>query len=307
MSHYSVLLDESIELLNIKPDGVYVDCTLGRGGHSLEVLKHLSPQGRLFGFDRDAQAIEESTARLSEYHGQFQAIHAPFSHLKEALAAIDITAVDGILFDLGVSSPQFDQQDRGFSYRFDARLDMRMDQTQTLDAYEVVNTYEPEVLIHVLRTYGEERYAASIVKHIVEARPVTTTFELVECIKRAYPNKELAKGHPGKKTFQAIRMEVNSELQEIETAIKDGLSLLNQDGRMVVISFHSLEDRLVKTIFNDYGKPEKVNPRIPVNIEQEKDYRLITKGAKASKQELEENRRSHSAILRAIERVKVHG
>ena len=215
-----------------------------------------------------------------------------------------IAEVDGILFDLGVSSPQFDDAHRGFSYRFDARLDMRMDQSQALSAYEVVNEYSLDDLIRIFKEHGEERYSKRIAELIIENRPVETTFELVDLIKRAYPNKELKKGHPGKKVFQALRIEVNDEFEEVKSAMHQAIQHLKVGGRLVVITFHSLEDRLVKNIFNEYGKPKKVDPRLPIIEEEELNYKLSSKALKASKTELEENNRAHSAIVRSIERVK---
>lgn len=301
MKHISVMLDETIDLLNIKPDGIYIDGTLGAGGHSLEICKRLTT-GRLIGFDKDADAIARTTQRLQEYSDKITLVHASYTEISNTLKELGIDKVDGVLFDLGVSSPQFDDPDRGFSYRFDARLDMRMDQSQPLSAYEVVNEYSEEALIRILKHHGEERYAPRIVKNILERRPVETTFQLVECIRDAYPAKELKKGHPAKKTFQALRIEVNNEFQEASDAIHQAINALAPKGRVVVITFHSLEDRYVKEIFNEYGKPPKVNPRIPVIEEVTLDYRLLNKGIKASEKELNENNRAHSAILRGIER-----
>ena len=301
MKHIPVMLDETIELLNIKPDGIYIDGTLGAGGHSLEICKRLTT-GRLIGFDKDAQAIERTTKRLEEYSDKITLVHSSYTALREKLDELGIEEVDGVLFDLGVSSPQFDDPERGFSYRFDARLDMRMDQSQALSAYEVVNNYSEEDLINILKHHAEERYAPRIVKNIIAARPVETTFQLVECIRAAYPAKDLKKGHPAKKTFQALRIEVNDEFGEARSAIRQAIQSVKPKGRVVVITFHSLEDRFVKELFNEYGKPAKVNPRIPVLEPVTLDYRLLNKGAKASEAELEVNNRSHSAILRGIER-----
>ncbi|QIK70374.1 16S rRNA (cytosine(1402)-N(4))-methyltransferase RsmH [Erysipelothrix sp. HDW6C] len=302
MKHISVMLEETIALLNVKPDGIYVDATLGAGGHSYEICKQLTT-GRLIGFDKDFDAIERTKKRLAEFGDTVTYVQGSYTQLTEKLDELGITEVDGVLFDLGVSSPQFDDPERGFSYRFDARLDMRMDQTQALSAYEVVNNYSEEDLIRILKEHSEERYAHAIVKHILRRRPVTTTFELVECIKAAYPAKELKKGHPAKKTFQALRIEVNNEFAEAKDAVDQAVNLIKVGGRVVVITFHSIEDRIVKTIFNNYGKPAKVNPRIPVVQEEILHYKLISKGTKASKWELEDNNRAHSAILRGIERV----
>lgn len=301
MKHISVMLDETIDLLNIKPDGIYVDATLGAGGHSLEICKRLTT-GRLIGFDKDAEAIERTSKRLEAYKDKITLVHSSYTKIGETLQKLGIEHVDGVLFDLGVSSPQFDDPERGFSYRFDARLDMRMDQSQPLSAYEVVNEYSEEDLIRILKHHAEERYAARIVKNILARRPVETTFQLVECIRDAYPAKDLKKGHPAKKTFQALRIEVNNEFGEASDAIHQAIHAIGPKGRVVVITFHSLEDRFVKEIFNEYGKPPKVNPRIPVIEEVEMEYRLLNKGVKASQEELEVNNRAHSAILRGLER-----
>ena len=229
MEHISVLLNESIEMLNIKEDGIYVDCTLGRGGHSSEILKRLK-SGHLYAFDCDQNAIDESMPRLKAIGDNFTVIHSPFENLKRELAQRGVDKVDGIFMDLGVSSPQFDDGQRGFSYRMNARLDMRMDQSQDLDAYKVVNTYDKEDLIRILKRYGEEPFAVKIADRIVKARenaPIETT------VLRK-------KGHPAKQTFQAIRIEVNHELEQLETVLQDGLTMLKPHGRMAVITFHSL-------------------------------------------------------------------
>lgn len=303
MKHYSVMLDETIKSLNIKEDGIYVDATLGAGGHTEEILKRIS-SGKVIGFDKDADALERTHKRLAKYGDKFIAIHGSYTMLEQVLDEQGISEVDGIIFDLGVSSPQFDDPERGFSYRFDEVLDMRMDQRQSLSALEVVNEYSLEELTRILKDYGEERYAKGIAKQICDARPLKTTFDLVDAVKKAYPYKELKKGHPAKQTFQAIRIEVNNELGEVEDAIDQAIRRIKPQGRLVVLTFHSLEDRLVKNAFNEVGKPAKVNPRIPIPIEEEINYKIIVKGKKASKEELKENNRSHSAILRVLERVR---
>lgn len=303
MSHVSVLLEESIEALNIKEDGIYVDATLGRGGHSSRIVELLKT-GSLIAFDKDIQAIEESKLKLS---GNVTLIHDSFSKIGEHLDSLKVDKVDGFLFDLGVSSPQFDDADRGFSYRFDARLDMRMDQSQELDAYTVVNTYDADTLIDLLKLYADERYAKGIVNAIIKHRPVETTFELVECIKDAYPSSQLRKGHPAKKTFQAIRMEVNRELKDIEEALNQAISHTKVGGRIAVITFHSIEDRLVKKRFNEVATRQKVNPRIPSLIDDVPSFKWIDKQVKPTQDELNDNKRSHSAILRVIERVENNG
>ena len=306
--HIPVLLNEVIENLNINPDGIYIDLTLGRAGHSSEILKRLSNKGKLIGFDQDIDAIQASIERLSKISSNFEVIKSNFENVKDELIKRGITKVDGILADLGVSSPQFDQGDRGFSYRFDAKLDMRMDQNANLSAYEIVNTYSLIDLTRIFREYGEEKYAYEIAKRIVrerEQKPVETTFELVDIIKRSLPSKELSKkGHPAKQVFQALRIETNRELEVLETMLKDGLELLSSKGRMAIITFQSLEDRIVKNIFKEVSTP-KATPRwIPsLPEDQEVDYQLINrKVIVASEEELKRNPRSESAKLRVIER-----
>ena len=306
--HIPVLLNEVIENLNINPDGIYIDLTLGRAGHSSEILKRLSNKGKLIGFDQDIDAIQASIERLSKISSNFEVIKSNFENVKEELLKRGITKVDGILDDLGVSSPQFDQGDRGFSYRFDAKLDMRMDQNANLSAYEIVNTYSLIDLTRIFREYGEEKYAYEIAKRIVrerEQKPVETTFELVDIIKRSLPSKELSKkGHPAKQVFQALRIETNRELEVLETMLKDGLELLSSKGRMAIITFQSLEDRIVKNIFKEVSTP-KATPRWMPSLpeDQEVDYQLINKKViVASEEELKRNPRSESAKLRVIER-----
>lgn len=306
--HIPVLLNEVIENLNINPDGIYIDLTLGRAGHSSEILKRLSNKGKLIGFDQDIDAIQASIERLSKISSNFEVIKSNFENVKEELLKRGITKVDGILADLGVSSPQFDQGDRGFSYRFDAKLDMRMDQNANLSAYEIVNTYSLIDLTRIFREYGEEKYAYEIAKRIVrerEQKPVETTFELVDIIKRSLPSKELSKkGHPAKQVFQALRIETNRELEVLETMLKDGLELLSSKGRMAIITFQSLEDRIVKNIFKEVSTP-KATPRWMPSLpeDQEVDYQLINrKVIVASEEELKRNPRSESAKLRVIEK-----
>ncbi len=306
--HYSVLLQECLEGLHIREDGIYVDATLGRGGHSAAILKHC-PYGHLYAFDRDSEAIAQSEARLREAGTNFTCIHSCFSAMQDKLAGYGVTAVDGILMDLGVSSPQFDEEERGFSYRYDAPLDMRMDQEQALSAWHVVNEYSFEALFHILKRYGEEPFAKQIARAIEKQRasgPIDTTFQLVEVIRSALPAKVLnKKGHPAKRTFQAVRMEVNSELQELEAALQQGLSMLRVGGRMCVISFHSLEDRMVKEAFVRVSRPPKVDKRLPMLDEEEPCFRMINrKPITAAEAELRENNRSHSAKLRVIEKVR---
>ena len=304
--HIPVLLNETIAGLNIKPDGIYIDLTLGRGGHSGEILKKLN-RGYLYGVDQDQEAIDESSKYLETISKNFTIIHRNFSELDQILQEYDIKYADGILMDLGVSSPQFDEGDRGFSYREDAPLDMRMDQRQSLTAYDIVNRYSLDEIFKILRDYGEEKFAYSIAKNIVKAReekPIKTTFELVDIIKKSKPMKELAKaGHPAKQSFQALRIAVNDELNVLEIALRKALQALKpHGGRLAVITFHSLEDRIVKNIFKDAAVSEGNRYNIPLQVE-EKEYQLVTrKPIVASEQELENNHRSASAKLRIIER-----
>jgi len=304
--HIPVLLNETIAGLNIKPDGIYVDLTLGRGGHSGEILKRLTT-GHLYGVDQDQEAIIESEKYLKTIGNNFTIIHKNFSYIDEILSDLNIEYVDGILMDLGVSSPQFDEGDRGFSYREDARLDMRMDQSQSLTAYQIVNTYPLDEIFRILRDYGEEKYAYSIAKNIVKAReekPIETTFQLVEIIKKSKPMKELAKaGHPAKQTFQALRIAVNDELNVLSIAIKKAIKALRpHGGRLAIITFHSLEDRIVKNFYKDVSITEGNRHDIPLQNE-EKEYELVNKKPiTASEDELEINHRSASAKLRILRR-----
>jgi 16S rRNA (cytosine1402-N4)-methyltransferase len=305
--HISVLLNESIEGLNIKEDGIYVDATLGRAGHSSHILSKLSERGKLYCFDKDNDAMEVSRNRLSAISPQFELIHSDFRKMKEELNKRGISSVDGILFDLGVSSPQLDNGERGFSYNYDARLDMRMNQEDKLDAYTIVNTYSETDLRQLIFNYGDERYASSIARNIVEARkvkPIVTTFELVDIIKRSVPAKYLRETHPAKRTFQAIRIEVNDEMNGLKEALKDAMTLLSPKGRLVVITFHSLEDRIVKEAFKEASEPEKWNRYMPVtNVTSSVEFAIVNKKPiVASEEELSINRRSHSAKLRILEK-----
>ncbi len=308
MQHTSVLLRETIDLLNVKPDGIYVDGTLGRGGHAGALISKLTT-GHLYAFDKDEQALKESAVNLADCLDKVTMIHNDFRSMKEELHQFGIEEVDGIMLDLGVSSPQFDDPERGFSYRFDARLDMRMDQSQEKDAYQIVNGYEMNDLVRILKDYGEERYALSIARAIVRRReqaPIETTFQLVDVIRSALPDKELRKkGHPAKQTFQALRIEVNDELGALEKGLDDALHLLKKGGRCAVITFHSLEDRIVKNMFRSYSTAPFVEPRLPIKAEQmeQASFHLVTKKAvEAQADELEMNNRSHSARLRVIEK-----
>ena len=308
--HVSVLLTESIENLNINPDGIYVDMTLGRAGHSSLILSKLSSKGRLIAFDKDITAINESEKILSKVSNNFTLIHSDFRSFKEKLTALGVNSVDGILFDLGVSSPQLDNIERGFSYKGDAPLDMRMDESQSFSAYDVVNTYSIGELIRVFRDYGEEKFAKSIAHNIVKARsnsPIRTTSELTEIIKASKPAKELAKkGHPAKQVYQAIRIEVNDELGALKEALNDALRMLNVGGRIVVISFHSLEDRIVKIAFKNASsfKGNRLNDWKLPTPEDEPDYQLVGKMILPSEIEMEENPRSKSAKMRVISKIK---
>lgn len=306
--HYSVMLKEVIDNLNLKDTGIYVDATLGYAGHTGEILKRVK-RGFIFAFDQDINAINYSKEKLSKIGSNFLLIKSNFLYMKEELAKQNISLVDGIVFDLGVSSPQLDTKERGFSYHFDSRLDMRMDLDNPLSAYEVVNNYSESDLFRIISTYGEEKHAKSIAKNIVKARnikPIETTLELVDVIKKSMPYKDTINKHPAKKTFQAIRIEVNHELDILETSLKNALSLLNVGGRMVVITFHSLEDRIVKQVFKEVSSVDPVVASLPVIPDAyQPDFKLVTdKVILPSKEELEENNRSHSSKLRVIERIK---
>ena len=303
--HIPVLLNETIQGLNINPSGTYVDLTVGRGGHSSEILTRLK-DGRLICVDQDEEAIVASTARLSKISNKFEMVRANFSELDTILANLGIQEVDGILMDLGVSSPQFDKGERGFSYKEDARLDMRMDQRQDLTAYQIINTYALEDLTKIFQIYGEEKYSYSIAKNIIkarEAKPIETTLELVEIIKRSKPMKELKKvGHPAKQVFQALRIAVNDELNVLEKALTAALKHLKPGGRLAVITFHSGEDRIVKNYFKEAAISEGNRIDGPM-LEKEKEFDLINrKPIVASESELEMNHRSASAKLRIIVR-----
>lgn len=306
--HVSVLLKESIDSLNIKEDGIYVDCTLGYAGHSSEILKRVK-KGRLVAFDQDQEAITASTKKLEVIGNNFTIIKSNFVNLKEKLEELGITEVDGILFDLGVSSPQLDEQERGFSYHQDAKLDMRMDRDNNFSAYDVVNTYDEKELSRILFQFGEEKYANSIARNIVKARnikPIDTTFELVDIIKNSMPEKAKRDKHPARKTFQAIRIEVNHELDILEKSMRDAASMLKVGGLLSVITFHSLEDRIVKNVFKDLTEVNPVVKGMPnIPLEYLPDYELVNhKAITPSDTELEENNRSRSSKLRVIKRIK---
>ena len=306
--HYTVMKKESIEGLNLITDGVYVDATLGYAGDSSEILKSVK-KGFLFAFDQDIEAINWSDNVLKQIGNNYEIIKSNFYYMKEELLKRNITGVDGILFDLGVSSPQLDEDYRGFSYHKNAKLDMRMDLSSSLSAYEVVNTYDEKKLSDIIFRYGEEKYARSIARNIVKERikkPIETTFELVDIIKGSMPYKETIKSHPARKTFQAIRIEVNHELDILSESLEKALSLLNVNGRMVVITFHSLEDKICKDVFKKYTSIPKEVSGLP-NIPREylPNFRIINKKPiTPSNEELNENNRSRSSKLRIIERIK---
>ena len=303
MEHIPVLLNEVITNLEIKSNGHYVDLTLGRGGHSKEILKQLKT-GHLYCFDQDEEAIKKSKKVLEEVSSSFNIYHTNFINMKCVLEKEGVYGkIDGILMDLGVSSPQLDEDARGFSYRVDAPLDMRMDQRNTLTAATIVNTYSYEELVKILRDYGDERYASSIARNIVKSRPINTTLELVDVIKKSKPSKELKKeGHPAKQAFQAIRIAVNDELNVLKETLKDAVEGLAPGGRLLVISFHSGEDRIIKTFFKDLTVREGSRINLPTK-EEETRFKLIThKPIEASEEELQFNNRSHSAKLRIIEK-----
>ena len=307
-SHVPVMLQPCIDALNIKPDGIYVDGTLGRAGHSREIARRLTT-GRLICIDRDRAALDAAPGRLEGLMDRVTLVHGNFGDLAVLLDSLNIPAVDGMLFDLGVSSPQLDDASRGFSYMQDAPLDMRMDQTNALDAYEVVNTWAEEELKRILWLYGEERYSGSIARHIVTKRaekPIETTLELVDIIKGAMPAAALReKQHPAKRSFQAIRIAVNDELGAVETMVADAVPRLNVGGRLAVISFHSLEDRIVKTGMAEFAKGCTCPPDFPVCVCGKKPQIKLTprKPIVADAEELKINPRARSAKLRVAEKL----
>lgn len=300
--HKSVLLNECIENLNLKENSVIVDCTLGYGGHSSEILKRIN-KGFLFAFDQDSEAIFSSIDRLNKIGNNYEIINSNFVNIKKELNKRNIIGVDGILYDLGVSSPQLDEDYRGFSFHQDARLDMRMNQNNELDAYKVVNEYSYEKLVDIFYRYGEEKYASSIAKGIINSRPLTTTLELVEVIKNNVPEKYKRDKHPARKVFQAIRIEVNDELNVFENSLKDALELLNIGGRICVITFHSLEDKICKNVFKSVSEIDTNLKKLPVIPEEYLPKFKVIKAIDPSEEELKENNRARSAKLRIIERV----
>ena len=307
-NHYSVMLHETIESLNIKPDGIYVDGTLGGGGHSLEIAKKLTKGGHLYGIDQDEAAIEAATERLKDYQDRITAIRANYKDAVSILKEKGIGGVDGIVLDLGVSSYQLDTAERGFSYKTDSALDMRMDRRQKLTAYDIVNTYSIKELFRIIRDYGEDIFAQNIAKHIVQAReskPIETTYELNDIIKAAIPMKMRAEGgHPSKRTFQAIRIECNHELDVLRDSLDEMIDFLNPGGRLSIITFHSLEDRIVKTSFKKNEDPCTCPKNFPVCVcgNVSKGSVITKKPIVPTQEELSINSRSKSAKLRVFER-----
>ena len=311
--HTTVLLKETVDGLNINPDGIYVDCTLGGAGHSEYLVKQLSSQGRLICFDQDTVAIENAKIRLADYLDRVTFVHSNFRHLKDELYKLNIYKVDGILYDLGVSSPQLDTPERGFSYHHDAPLDMRMDQTAELTAFHVVNEWSYEELVRIFFRYGEEKFSKQVARKIEQARekaPIETTGQLVELIKDGIPAAARRKGgHPAKRIFQAIRIAVNDELGAAEDSLVDAIHLLKVGGRISVITFHSLEDRLCKTLFKEASSLPELPPGLPIIPEDMKPtLKLITrKPILPSDEELATNNRSRSAKLRIAEKINDKG
>ena len=309
-NHYSVLLNETIENLNIKPDGIYVDGTLGGGGHAYQVTSRLSEKGRLIGIDQDADAIAAAGERLKEFGDKITIIRSNYANMKEELHRIGVEKVDGIVLDLGVSSFQLDTPERGFTYRDEnAPLDMRMDDRQSLTAKDIVNGYSEMDLYRIIRDYGEDKFAKNIAKHIVQERakkPIETTGELTEIIRASIPMKvQVTGGHPAKRTFQAIRIELNKELEVLQNNLDDMIDLLNPGGRICIITFHSLEDRIVKTNFKRNENPCTCPSDFPVCVcgKKSKGKVVTRKPILPSEEELEVNSRSKSAKLRVFERV----
>ena len=303
--HISVLLNECIENLNLKDDSVIVDCTLGYGGHSSEILKRIT-KGKLYSFDQDDEAIKSAKNRLDKIGNNYTIIRSNFVNLESEIKKYE-NSVDGILYDLGVSSPQLDEAERGFSFHNDAELDMRMDKTSPLTAYDVVNNYSYEELTNILYKYGEEKYASSIAKKIIkerELKPIKTTLELVEIIKSAVPEKYKRDKHPARKTFQAIRIEVNKELDVFESSLRQALDLVKIGGRVCVITFHSLEDKICKNIFKSVSEVDKNLRNMPIIPDELMHKNKVIANIKPSLEELANNNRARSARLRVIERVR---
>lgn len=305
--HKSVLLEETVDGLAVKPDGIYVDGTLGGGGHSYEICRRLSDKGRLIGIDQDEDAIAAATKRLEEFKDRVSIVRSNYCNMRQVLTDLGIEKVDGIVLDLGVSSYQLDTVDRGFSYKYDTELDMRMDRRQSLTAKEIVNTYSEKELFRIFRDYGEDQFSQNIAKHIVRNRQekeIVTTFELNEIIKAAIPAKFRVNGHPSKRVFQAIRIECNKELDVLRDSMDDMISMLNPKGRLSIITFHSLEDRIVKSAFRKNENPCTCPPEFPVCVcgKVSMGKAVYRKPILPSEEELEENSRSKSAKLRVFER-----
>lgn len=296
--HYTVLLNETVESLKIKPDGIYVDLTLGMGGHSALILEKLNSNGLLIGFDKDSYALSKSENRLNQIAPNFKLIKSDFKDIKSELAKIGITKVDGIIADLGISSPQVDQAERGFSYNKDAKLDMRMNQDQDLDAHYIVNNYTEEQLTKIFYNNADVKLAKQVAKVVVESRPIDSTMQLVQVIKTAYPAALLRAKNPAKAVFQAIRIEVNNELLSLQQMLEDAVSLLKNDSSIAIITFHSLEDRIVKNFFGNLIK-NKLPAKMPIN--EVKNF--MAKQIKPSKEELALNKRSRSAKLRILTKI----
>ena len=300
MKHKSVMLMETINNLNVKPDGIYIDCTLGYAGHSSEVLKRLNEKGFLFAFDQDIDAINYSDQKLSKISKNYKIIKSNFVDIKKYIDK----DVDGIMFDLGVSSPQLDTDERGFSFHKNAYLDMRMDRDNTLDAHYVVNNYSEKELSNIFYKYGDEKYSKQIAKNIVNNRPIDTTLELVEVIKNSVPESYRVKHHPARKVFQAIRIEINHEIDILNKAINDAFDLLKVGGRLAVITFHSLEDKTVAGIFKKLCSDDKMASKLPMVPENMKARAKQIIKIIPNEKEIDENNRSRSAKLRVIERVR---
>ncbi len=309
-NHTTVLLKETVDELNVRPDGIYVDCTLGGAGHSEYLVQQLSEQGRLICFDQDTTAIENAKIKLAPYIDRVTFVHSNFRYLQQELANLGISKVDGVLYDLGVSSPQLDNAERGFSYHQDAALDMRMDQTAPLTAFEVVNEWSYAELVRIFYRYGEEKFSKQVARKIEEAReksPIETTGQLVELIKAGIPAAARRKGgHPAKRIFQAIRIAVNDELGAAEESLQQALDVIDVGGRVSVITFHSLEDRLTKTIFKEVSSVPELPPGLPIIPDHlQPKYKLVNrKPILPTEEELAVNNRSRSAKLRVIEKIK---